>query len=106
MGRPPLPLGARTLDGAGYWRIKVGDLPLAVAGWEREHRLVLWAELGPGAHPCYRCGRLVEWGRDLEVDHVDHDRQNNDPVNLCPACWDCQNGHRRMGVRNKLGGPR
>jgi hypothetical protein len=71
--------------------------PLAARdGTIREHRLVLYSMLGPGAHPCHWCGRLVDWARSwpadpdaLVVDHLDGDRTNNHPSNLvtsCPAC--------------------
>jgi hypothetical protein len=103
MGRPSVPLGTRTTDAAGYERLKVGDHPLAVAGWVREHRLVLYTQLGPGEHPCWRCRKLVAWGAGLEVDHVNHDRQDNRPANLRPACRACQNAHRRFGLRKNAG---
>ncbi len=82
------------MDNHGYIRIKAPDHPLALVGWVREHRLVLFDVLGPGAHACHRCGELVEWGRDLEVDHLDRDRQNNRVENLRVACRTCQNQNR------------
>jgi 5-methylcytosine-specific restriction endonuclease McrA len=106
MGRPPLPVGTRTIDAAGYVREKVGDHPLAVAGWVRLHRRVLFDQLGPGGSECYRCGARLEWGTSLEVDHVDRDRRNNELENLRPACRSCQNAHRRLGVRENSGWPK
>ncbi len=95
MGRPPLPDGTRTTDRHGYIRIKAPDHPLADRGWVREHRAVLYTTIGPGPHTCHRCGDTVEWGTTLEVDHLDHNRHNNQPTNLAPACRTCQNSHRR-----------
>jgi hypothetical protein len=53
------------------------------------HRTVLLGKIGPGSHPCHWCGTAVTWGVDLEADHVDYDRLNNDPVNLVPSCHGC-----------------
>jgi 5-methylcytosine-specific restriction endonuclease McrA len=99
MGRRAVPTGTRSTDPAGYVRIKLPDHPLAVAGWAREHALVLYAQLGPGAHPCHHCGKLVAWGTTLEVDHLDRNRQNNDAANLVAACRLCNNARRRRGGR-------
>ncbi len=100
MGRPSAPLGARKLDPAGYVRVRVHEgHPLVVAGWAREHRLVLWDTIGPGRHPCHYCAAELEWGLTLEVDHLDHDRTANTIDNLVPACRSCQNAHRRAWGR-------
>lgn len=64
-------------------------------GWALEHRLILFNATGPGAHPCHWCGTPVTWDLRppavgaLEVDHVDRDTRNNDPLNLVPACHPC-----------------
>lgn len=73
----------------GYIVVKATRHPLAIKGWVKEHRLVLWAMLGPGSHPCHWCGSTVTWGIDLDVDHLDGNRQNNHPSNLKPACRSC-----------------
>jgi hypothetical protein len=55
-----------------------------------EHRYVLYEKIGPGRHPCHwGCGRIVEWGVDLHVDHVDADKLNNAPENVVPSCNPC-----------------
>ena len=84
--------------------------PMAWAdGRVRVHRAVLYDEIGPGEHPCHRCGQMVAWqGRPpLVVDHLDGNTWNNDPENLAPACdpcnrsrhlldaTTCRNGHER-----------
>lgn len=81
--------------------------PVARAnGLVLEHRAVLHDKLGAGPQRCHwdGCGhRELLWeaapGEDdeLTVDHLDHDRANNDPANLVPACRPC-NAARRRGV--------
>ena len=44
-------------------------------------------------HPyCSLCGRNVEQGVRLEIDHIDNDSSNNDPSNLQVLCGDCNIG--------------
>lgn len=59
-----------------------------------EHRIVLYDAIGPGAHNCHWCKRVVRWEvkrgpEKLVVDHVDSDKQNNDLANLVPSCSPC-----------------
>jgi len=59
------------------------------------HRVVLYDALGEGPHPCHWCGTLVDWRsteQQLEVDHLDFDRRNNDVANLVPSCRNCNVG--------------
>lgn len=66
------------------------------------HRKVLYDAIGPGPHPCHWCGTPVAWKRGREaikalvVDHLNHDKDDNDPGNLVPSCNAC-NGHRMPG---------
>jgi 5-methylcytosine-specific restriction endonuclease McrA len=101
MGRPPLPAGTRTVDRAGYVRVKAPGHPPARDGWVREHQLVLYTRIGPGVHNCHNCGAPVTWGGTLEVDHLDRNRQNNRVDNLAAACRSCQNGNRRFSSRQE-----
>lgn len=81
----------------GYRLVSDPWHPLANAsGGVLEHRKVLYAEIGPGAHPCHWCATKVSWDRTwpqhpdaLVVDHLDHNRLNNDPDNLVPSCFWC-----------------
>ena len=100
MGRQAAPIGTRRLDPKGYWRIRL-DHPLAVRGWVREHRLVLFEAIGPGSHRCHYCGREVEWGINLHVDHRDRDRQHNALENLVACCIGCNNGNQGKRVRGR-----
>jgi 5-methylcytosine-specific restriction endonuclease McrA len=89
-GRPPGPEGSRKVHPSkGYVEVKCTGHPLARRGWVAEHRMALYDAIGPGPHACRWCGSEVEWGRNLHVDHLDHDRGRNVPENLVPACSDC-----------------
>lgn len=59
------------------------------SGLVLQHRKVLFQKIGPGPHRCNWCGLIVEWGDSLVTDHVDGDRQNNDPSNLVASCISC-----------------
>lgn len=73
--------------------------PLATdKGLVLEHRLLLFAAIGAGRHPCHWCGSPVRWVRrkgtvrasdELVVDHLDGDTWNNAVSNLVPSCFDC-----------------
>jgi hypothetical protein len=67
-------------------------------------RVVLYAKIGPGQHPCHWCGRALEWrnihnfeswGTALIADHIDGDTSNNDPSNLAPSCNRCNSTRMR-----------
>lgn len=82
----------------GYILVKADGHPLANSkGWAFEHRLVLFAKIGPGPHECHWCGLSVYWERSygdkcpdaLVTDHVDEDKENNDPGNVVQSCPRC-----------------
>lgn len=56
-----------------------------------QHRVVLYEEIGYGPHLCKigNCGKLINWGYGLEVDHKDKNRANNTLSNLRPSCLPC-----------------
>ena len=76
----------------GYVLLLMPDHPMAAGRWVYEHRLVLYEALGPGPQECWWCGTTVEWGDGLHVDHLDHDRSNNNRANLVPSCQPCNQG--------------
>lgn len=97
-GGPRRRPGHQSVTKGGYLQEYAPDHPLATkSGGMLVHRKVLFSELGPGSHPCHHCGRVVTWGlkskrERLEVDHLDSNRQNNDPANLVPSCNRCNDG--------------
>jgi hypothetical protein len=68
-------------------------------GHEWVHRIVLRAVIGDEPHPCHWCNRMLRWGEDLFVDHLDEDKLNNDPHNLVPACNRCNSTRSRKPVQ-------
>jgi hypothetical protein len=77
------------------------------------HRVVLYDTIGPGWHPCHRCGTLLSWDYKfphplaLTVDHLNRDRMDNRPENLAPCCNRCnpRDGARRMRASQRLPDP-
>lgn len=65
------------------------------------HRIVGREKYPDEEQECTWCLRPVIWDEkgpyELIIDHVDHDRGNNRPDNLVPACPRC-NLRRRPGV--------
>jgi hypothetical protein len=75
------------------WRPKH---PLAPPGGTLPRgRVVLYEKLGPGAHPCTFCGKVLSWvGKPLlNVCHLDLDKDNDAPGNLAAACRSCSVRH-------------
>lgn len=92
------PSGAGTVDVQGYHIDRRRGHPLAMSQSRlARHRAVLYEQLGPGEHPCRWCGRLVAWGTDLNVDHLDGNKLNNEARNLVAACSSCNAGRARAG---------
>lgn len=82
----------------GYVLIKDASHPLAqVNGWVYEHRVVAFSTFGPGVQECGWCGIALEWGRDLHVDHLNHDRADNVPENLLVSCRPCNTARKKDG---------
>lgn len=82
------------------------DHPLASGeGIVAEHRAVLYDAIGPGPHECHwnsvaRCGQVeLHWQGEgnINVDHLDGDKQNNSVENLVPSCQHCNRVGRRLG---------
>lgn len=79
-----------------YATAYVPSHPLAgTNGKAYAHRLVLYDLIGPGAHPCHWCSKVVFWDAlegdpvRLHVDHLNGHRDDNRSENLTPACKAC-----------------
>jgi len=90
--------GVPTGPGRLYRLLELPGHPLADSAnkvWE--HRVVLFATIGPGVHPCRWCGKSVSWDSTrgdtdcLVADHVNGRGDDNRPENLVPACVACNN---------------
>lgn len=87
----------------GYKIKGAGGHPVAdKRGSAYSHRLVLFAKLGPGLHPCHWCSTDLEWGVDLTTDHLNDDCTDNDPDNLVPCCQSCNT---RRALAKRWGNP-
>lgn len=96
-GRPRIEPGKGGCNVLGYKLIYVKGHPLAMSlGRIYEHRYVLYEAIGEGPHPCHWCGTLLDWGRELHVDHLDDDRLNNDLGNLVVSCRQCNRDRQRQ----------
>lgn len=96
--------GAGCINESGYLLVTAKGHPLARSGGQAlEHRVVLYDSIGPGVHPCHHCGRSVSWEKSyphdaddaLVVDHLDHDRLNNELTNLVPSCDPCNRARQK-----------
>lgn len=93
------PHGAGSVNDDGYHTLHNSAHPLATSqGKLLAHRAALYDEIGGGSHPCHWCATQLTWRGDaasrINVDHLDHDRLNNDPTNLVPSCLDCNTKRR------------
>lgn len=74
------------------------------------HRVRLYDQIGPGPHPCYNCGTMVDWnvgqGRSkgmLAVAFLDGDPTHDNVVNLTPSCQTCVNtASKRKALEEKV----
>jgi len=59
------------------------------------HRVVLFDHIGEGTHPCFWCGKLLNWfavgPEKLVVDHLNGLKYDNHIDNLKPSCSRCNN---------------
>ena len=92
------PDGQGNLRSDGYIITRMPEHPLARhRGYVYLHRAVLYDAIGAGGHPCHWCGSLVVWeDGSLTADHLDWNRENNDPANLIPSCLACNSKRYRL----------
>lgn len=83
----------------GYVMTRDRSHPIAPSsGAIYEHRAVLFDVIGLGPHRCNWCHAPINWGAGLEVDHLDHVRDNNTPSNLVASCHGCNVRRRDIGA--------
>ncbi len=77
---------------SGGYRVRhVQNHPLETPGSKGrvyEHRVVFHAEHGDGPFACHHCGVTVTWA-DMDVDHLNDTKDDNDPGNLVASCPPC-----------------
>ncbi len=89
----PLDGPIRTISPKRYVQITRPAHPLAFKnGRVTVHRMVLFDRVQGSRLPCFWCGAPLEWKANLFVDHLDHDRHNNEHSNLVPSCNSCNAG--------------
>lgn len=68
----------------------------------REHRKVLYDEIGPGDHLCHWCSAEIRWDDGtLTPDHLDWDVSNNDIANLVPSCCSCNSARKKSSAKER-----
>lgn len=68
------------------WRGGTGTLPYGPEFTRKFKRMIRERD----GQTCQRCGiTREEYGKTLEVHHIDHDGMNNDPLNLATVCASC-----------------
>lgn len=85
-----------------YSQVRVPDAPAGVGmpcGKSYVHRLVLFAKVGAGPHPCHWCGCELDWTGlgGITVDHLNGIKSDNAPANTVVSCQQCNRG-RATGV--------
>lgn len=74
---------------AGYLMLKEAGHPLANRrGWVYTHRRVAHDKHNGLCPDCYWCGKRIDWA-GCHIDHMDDDKENNQPENLEVACPSC-----------------
>src|SRR5680860_909014 len=89
--------GWKTLTDGGYVLVFLPDHPLSrKSGLVFEHRKIIYDIYGENLPPCEFCGKESRWhSRSTHIDHIDFNRQNNDPSNLRVLCNPCNVGRDR-----------
>lgn len=77
---------ANTKERNPHWNGGTSNLPYGVEFTRKFKKIIRERD----NYTCQRCGIIQkEYGRTLQIHHLDHDKFNNDPANLVVACGKC-----------------
>jgi len=84
----------------GYIQVREPSHILANSrGYVYEHRFVYYEQVSKEINSCDMCGISIGWG-DAHIDHIDHNRKNNNPSNLRPLCNGCNTWRDRDSTKD------
>lgn len=92
----PRQTNGRYLTSVGYVKVLNRAHPLAdAAGTIYEHRQVAFAQHEGQCPDCFWCARALHW-HEAVVDHLDEQKDNNEPSNLVVSCNPCNRARGSM----------
>lgn len=95
---PPQP---ETRHSHGYVTENLPSHPLwgETSGRIYQHRRVFFDTHGKGPHACNWCGKVLQWA-EMDVDHINAVRDDNDITNLVASCPGCNRDRARHKAAN------